>query len=147
MLAASYMKLNNLIVPGHSIGGICLGTTAGTFLDQLEPEDEITTENDTIAILNKGLITIYYTPQTELITAISCNQLFPGIYDNKLWPGMNVADVIRKSSRQTAWSGFVQIDGIEGIGLSMPEEQDDFEQLTDSLSPDFIFEELWVYNP
>lgn len=141
------MKLNHLIIPGYSIGGICLGTTVGSFLDQLEADDEITTENKTIAILNQGLITIYYTPQTELITAISCNQFFPGIYDNKLWPGMNVADVIRNSSTQTAWSGFVQIDGIEGIGLSLPQENDDFERLTDCLPPDFIFEELWVYNP
>lgn len=141
------MKLNNLIIPGHSIGGICLGTTVGSFLDQLEADDEIKAENNTIAILNQGLIIIYYTPQTELITAISCNQLFPGIYDNKLWPGMNVADVIRNSSRQTAWSGFVQIDGIEGIGLSLPQENDDFDQLTDFLPPDFIFEELWIYNP
>lgn len=141
------MKLNNLIIPGHSIGGICLGATAGSFLDRLESNDEIIIENDTIAILNKGLITIYYTPRTELITAISCNKLFPGIYDHKLWPGMNINDVIRNSSRQIAWSGFVQIDGIEGIGLSLPEEHDDFEQLTDFLSPNFIFDELWVYNP
>lgn len=140
------MKLNNLIIPGQSIGGVCLGTTAGSFLDRLESNDEIIMETDTAVILNQGLITIYYTLKKELITAISCNKLFTGTYAGKLWPGMNVTDVTRNSSTQIAWSGFVQVDGIQGIGLSMPEEQDDFEQLTDTFSPDFIFEELWVYK-
>lgn len=63
-----------------------------------------------------------------------------------LWPGMTVADVLRLSKEQVAWAGFVQIDQVNGIGLSLPEEYDDFDSLTDHFDLDFVFSELWVYD-
>jgi hypothetical protein len=45
-----------------------------------------------------------------------------------------------------AWAGFVQIDQVSGIGLSLPEEYDDFDSLTDHFDLDFVFNELWVYD-
>ncbi|KVV31142.1 hypothetical protein WK78_05250 [Burkholderia cepacia] len=59
---------------------------------------------------------------------------------------MSVGDVLKNSDTQIAWCGFVQIDGIKGIGLSLPDELDDFERLTDFLSTEFVFDELWVYS-
>ncbi len=65
---------------------------------------------------------------------------------DKLWPGITVSEVLANSKAQIAWSGFVQIDQLRGIGLSLPEELDDFESLSDILDPDYVFNELWVYT-
>lgn len=59
---------------------------------------------------------------------------------------MTVADIIKNTSSQVAWSGFVQVDNINGIDLPLPIEYDDFEKITDFLNLDFVFEELWVYQ-
>jgi len=37
------------------------------------------------------------------------------------------------------------VDNLGGVGLSLPEERDDFENILDEFDVDYIFEELWVY--
>lgn len=44
----------------------------------------------------------------------------------------------KNTSSQVAWSGFVQVDNIKSIGLSLPNECDDFEIITDFLDLDFV---------
>ena len=95
--------------------------------------------------INDNMITLYY-GKNGIISEISCSSKFNGVYDNKLWAGMTVEDVIRNTSSQVVWSGFVQVDNINGIGLPLPNEYDDFEKITDFLDLDFVFEELWVYQ-
>jgi hypothetical protein len=59
---------------------------------------------------------------------------------------MTVSELLRTSRQHVAYLGFVEIIGISGIGLALPNEKDDFCKLTDHLSEDHIFEELWVYD-
>ena len=59
---------------------------------------------------------------------------------------MTVADILTNTASQVAWSGFVQVDQIEGAGLSLPNEIDDFERLTDDFADNYVFEELWIYD-
>ena len=138
--------LNNSIVPGKSIGGIHLGENIIDVMYKLEDDHLFEQTNHNTIVVDAGTVTIFHDAETGVITAISCNQNFKGNFMNKLWPGMSVKDVLENSRHQIAWCGFVEIDKFRGIGLSLPAKYDDFERITDFLTPDFIFEELWVYG-
>ncbi|MCT8964495.1 hypothetical protein MN113_25285 [Pseudomonas veronii] len=138
------MDLTNAIVPKVSIGGIIIGESITQVQARLS--DKYKTHNSPNSfVIDNGFITAYHGVD-GVISAISCNAAFKGNYENKLWPGMTVADVLRLSEEQVAWAGFVQIDQVSGIGLSLPEEYDDFDSLTDHFDLDFVFGELWVYD-
>ena len=138
------MNLTNVIVPKVSIGGIAIGESITQVQARLSDKYKTHNSPDSFTIDN-GFITAYHGVD-GVISAISCNTAFKGNYENKLWPGMTVADVLRLSKEQVAWAGFVQIDQVSGIGLSLPEEYDDFDSLTDHFDLDFVFNELWVYD-
>lgn len=138
------MDITKIIVPKKSIGGICIGENIEKIEARISGRYKIHKEVNSLTI-DDGLIGAYHGTD-GIISSISCNRSFTGNYQNKLWTGMTVADVLRHSKEQVAWSGFVQIDTISGIGLSLPEEHDDFESLADYLGLDFVFDELWVYN-
>lgn len=138
------MNLTNVIVPKVSIGGIAIGESITQVQARLSDKYKTHNSPDSFTIDN-GFITAYHGVD-GVISAISCNTDFKGNYENMLWPGMTVADVLRLSKEQVAWAGFVQIDQVNGIGLSLPEEYDDFDSLTDHFDLDFVFSELWVYD-
>jgi hypothetical protein len=139
------MKLNNEIIPGIGIGGINLGENIDDILEKYAYEHEIKKISETSYSFDDGFLTIY-NGEKKIITSISCNKNFPGTYAGILWAGMTVSDVLQKSKSRVAWSGFVQVNGISGIGLSLPNEFDDFERITDHLDLNFVFDELWVYE-
>jgi hypothetical protein len=139
------MKLNNEILPGIGIGGVTLGENIDDILDKYAYEYEIKKTSETSHSFDGGFLTIY-NDEKKIITNISCNKNFSGAYAGVLWAGMTVSDVLQKSKSRIAWSGFVEVNGIRGIGLSLPNEFDDFEEITDYLDLNFIFEELWVYK-
>jgi hypothetical protein len=138
------MNITNQIVPKKSLGGISSGERITEVIGRFESGYSIEKQKNH-TVFNGGLITAYHDDQ-GLISSLSCNSKFKGNFLNKLWPGMTVADVMKSSLSQTAWSGFVQVDRIEGVGLSLPVFQDDFEKLSDEFDEDYIFEELWVYD-
>ncbi|WP_063936315.1 hypothetical protein [Caballeronia temeraria] len=138
--------MNNIIIPGQSIGGISLGDNISLVIDKLDRAHAIARVNPSTVKVDGGTLTIYHNPKNGCIESISANKNFKGNYKGKLWPGMNVDAVLKHSTTQIAWCGFVQVDGIKGVGLSLPNEFDDFEALTDFLDKSFIFDELWVYS-
>lgn len=138
--------MNNIIMPGQSMGGILLGEDISLVIDKLDRARTIERVNPSTVKVDGGKLTIYHNPKNGCIESISANKNFEGNYNGKLWPGMSVDDVLKHSTTQIAWCGFVQVDGIKGIGLSLPDEFDDFEALTDFLDKGFIFDELWVYS-
>ncbi len=101
---------------------------------------------DRNAVKVDNAISVYHDPANGRIESLACNNKFRGNFQGKLWPGMTVGDVLKNTETQIAWCGFVQVDDIKGVGLSLPDEFDDFERLTDFLSLDFVFNELWVYS-
>lgn len=138
------MIINATIVPGESLGGIAIGSNVEDIISELSNNYLLDAGPDSI-IINGGLITAYHNDAGTVIS-VSCNSSFKGSYLNKLWPGMTVADVLRTTRKQIAYIGFVKIIGIRGIGLSLPNDRDDFERLTDHFDEDYVFEELWIYK-
>ncbi|VWC51020.1 hypothetical protein [Burkholderia sp. LMG 13014] len=138
--------LNNIIVPGRSLGGILLGEEVEKVVDRLSEMHLIEYLNENTLKVDGGVITIYHDSESGRIENLACNAEFQGRYQGKLWPGMTVGDVLKMTETQMAWCGFVQVDGIKGVGLPLPGEFDDFERLTDFLDRKFIFNELWVYS-
>jgi hypothetical protein len=139
------MKLNSEIVPSEGIGGVMLGDFVRDVVERYSGEYNVKMLNDSSCSFDEGLLTIYFDPDGK-ITSISCNASFNGVYKDKLWSGMSVKDVVKNTNKQVAWTGFVQVDGINGIGLSLPDDLDDFDEITDHLSMDHVFDELWVYK-
>ncbi|HDR9765596.1 TPA: hypothetical protein QDC27_000806 [Burkholderia cepacia ATCC 25416] len=138
--------LSNIIVPAESLGGILLGEEVQGVVDRLSATDEVERVNQSTVEINGSETAIYHDPESGRIESLSCGKKFRGNFMGKLWPGMSVGDVLKNTETQIAWCGFVQVDGIKGIGLSLPGELDDFERLTDFLSAEFVFDKLWVYS-
>jgi hypothetical protein len=137
------MKLNNEIHPGIGIGGINLGENIDTILSNYAGEHDIEQISESSYSFDDGYLTLY-TDDVGTINHIACNKKFPGVFAGMLWPGMTVSDVLENSHSRVAWFGFVKVNAIKGIGLSLPNEFDDFDEITDHLDLDFVFEELWV---
>ncbi|NBF02172.1 hypothetical protein GV819_07685 [Pseudomonas sp. Fl5BN2] len=139
------MKINNIIIPGVSIGGVSIGEQIDNIAKTILKSEHLLEKTPNALIIINGLITAYHDSE-GIISAVSCNEKFQGKYMDKLWPGITVSEVLANSKAQMAWSGFVQVDQLRGVGLSLPEELDDFESLSDILDPDYVFNELWVYG-
>lgn len=132
------------IIPGKSLADINLNDNINNVIENISSIYTIEI-NDGIIILDNGLITIGY-ENSGSIYSIMCNEKFEGKYNDKLWPGMSVKDVLEHSRNQVALDGCVVVDGINGIGLPLPEGYDDFENITDFLSLDFIFKYISVFR-
>ncbi len=139
------MKLTQDIIPGRSLGGIALQAPVDAVIAGLQ-EHHLLRVAEGIVTIDDGLVTIGY-GQDRTIYSVMCNARFNGRYEDKLWAGMTVGDVLKHSTTQVAWGGAVVVDGIEGIGLPLPDGFDDFERLTDHLSPDHVFEHLSIFLP
>lgn len=139
------MRLINEIVPGRSLGGIPLQTSIDAVIESLRNHHAIKISEGTVFI-DDGLITIGY-DESRSIYSVMCNSGFECRYEGKLWAGMTVREVLNNSTTQVAWGGAVVVDGIEGIGLPLPDGFDDFERLTDHLPLDHVFEHLSVFIP
>lgn len=138
------MDITTSIVPKKSLGGISIGEQIDDVIARLSNTYLIDRSINRTTI-NGGLITAYH-DDAGFISSLSCNSKFEGDYKNKIWPGMTVADVTKNTSKQVAWSGFVEVDQIGGVGLSLPNELDDFERLADYFDEGYVFEDLWVYE-
>lgn len=132
------------ITPGESLAGIKLDSKINSIISNLSKDYSIEM-NDGIILLNDGIITIGY-EEDGSIYSIMCNENFEGNYKEKLWAGMSVKDVLQHSSTQVAFGGCVVVDGINGIGLPLPDGYDDFEKITDFLPLSFIFNHLSIFR-
>lgn len=137
------MKLSADIVAGQSLGGINLRTSVGAVITSLGDRRALDLCNGVVSI-DGGTILIGY-GEDRLIYSVMCDHRFKGNYLGKLWPGMTVRDVLENSATQTAWGGAVVVDGIDGVGLPLPSGWDDFDQLTDHLQMEHVFEHLSVF--
>lgn len=72
-----------------------------------------------------------------------CDEKFKGRYNDQLWAGMSVKDVVKHSRYQVALDGCVVVDG---IGLPLPDGCDDFKNITDFLPLNFIFKHLSIFR-
>ncbi|MCO5357160.1 hypothetical protein [Acidovorax kalamii] len=139
------MMVSDKIIPGKSLGGIQLNSHIDNVYKMFAPECKIEKKNNSL-ILNDGLIVVGYGVGDELIYSVMCGVNYPYRFDGKLWAGMTVADVLNHSQRQIAYGGCVVVDGINGVGLPLPAGLDDFEQITDFLELDHVFENLSVFR-
>lgn len=139
------MKSNNEIHPLIGIGGIKLGENIDTILSNYAGAHEIEKISESSYSFGDGFLTVY-TDDDGNINHIACIKKFPGVFAGMLLPGMTVRNVLQNSHSRVAWTGFFKMNGIKGIGRSLPNEFDDFYEKTYHLNLDFIFEELRVYK-
>ena len=144
------LKINNEIIPNKSNGGITLDSNIDELLLGIERNSDyyITNFSENYIVINDKYITVYFDPKERKISYISCSLNFKGIYEDrntKLWTGMTVLDVLNNTKEQVAWSGFVKVNKLHGIGLPLPDDLDDFSNLDDFLDLDFAFEEIAIY--
>jgi len=132
------------IIPGKSLAGINLGDNINDYITNNIFNNYYIGKNG-LMFLDDEIITIGY-EDDGTIYSIMCDERFEGTYKNKLWAGMSVKDVLDNSHNQVAFGGCVIVDGINGIGLPLPKEYDDFERITDFLPINFIFKYLSIFR-
>lgn len=138
------MWLNNEIIPGKSLGGVCLDEKVDFVVERFSPHYDVKI-GDGVVKFNNDLIMLGY-DENRLIYSAMCGVGYSHRFSGKLWAGMTVAEVIENSRTQVAWGGCVIVDGINGIGLPLPSGLDDFEVLTDFLEFDYVFPHLSVFR-
>lgn len=132
------------IIPGESLAGIRLGDNIEHVISKVSGYYKIST-NDGVILLDDGIITVGYEDNGS-VYSVMCDKRFKVKYKSKLWAGMSVKDVLEHSKEQVAFGGCVIVDRINGVGLPLPNEFDDFEKITDFLPLDFTFEYLSVFR-
>ncbi|CAN7170442.1 hypothetical protein [Acidovorax sp. LjRoot194] len=139
------MLINEKIVPGKSLGGIDLNSHINSVVKNFSLEYKVE-KNNGIMVLDDGLIVVGYGLDDGLVYSVMCGIDYPYKYNEKLWAGMTVSDVVNNSQKQVAYGGCVVVDGINGIGLPLPPGMDDFEQITDFLELDHVFQNLSIFR-
>lgn len=138
------MLLNGEIFPGTSLGGIALNEEVDSVIKRYSENYRL--KNDSgILTFNDDLIVLGY-DGGGLVYSVMCGIKYPHKYAGKLWAGMTVAEVIENSTTQVALGGCVVVDGVNGVGLPLPNGLDDFEALTDFLELEYVFANLSVFR-
>lgn len=130
--------------PGISLGGVFIGSNSLKTIELLSPCHKVESKPGLI-VVNEGLLSISYDSDSA-IDSIMCNTALQCKYKKLLWPGMTVRDLLKNTTTQVAIGGCVIVDGIDGIGLPLPSDADDFESITDFLPLDHVFEHLSVFR-
>ncbi|ACX86203.1 hypothetical protein [Pectobacterium parmentieri] len=138
------MNGKHLITPGKTLLGISLEENIESVISDISNNYSISRDAGIVS-LNDGEIVIGH-EDNGIIYSVMCDKRSNARYENKLWPGMSVKDVLDNSKEQIAFGGCVVIDRINGIGLPLPNDFDDFERITDFLSMDFVFEYLSIFR-
>ena len=140
------MLIDREIKPGVSLGGIKLGESVDLYLDKLSTHYLVRDDRETSwAFVGDDLISIAYDAD-RLITTVCANSRFQGSYAGLIWPGMTVLQVIQNTHAQTEYAGCIVINGIDGVGLPLPEEHDDFENLGQSIPDETVLEYISVFQ-
>ena len=140
------LKLNgrHSVLPGVSMAGVNLNSQIDEVISALACEYDVK-QSDRIVTVDGGLLIIGYDPDGK-INSVMCNCECNAKYGDKLWAGMSVKDVLMSSEQQIALGGCVVVDGVNGIGLPLPEGLDDFERITDFLPLDHVFAHLAIFR-
>jgi hypothetical protein len=143
------------IIPGQSIGGICVGDDAEEIVGQLEQMGATVT---CMAFENVGQH--YFEWQVKdwgisfvesssgKIERIACTLGYEGRYKQIFYPGMSVGQVIRASKKQVFIHGMIVVDGEFGAFFDVPEiydgkQYDDIDTVL-QLPDDMILDSLHV---
>lgn len=139
------------IIPGKSIGGICLGDNVADVIESVGDKFSI----DAISFENFGTKYFYYKinngaisftcNESGKIVSLWCKPPYLGKFDKKFYPGITVRELKNISKKQSIIKGYLIIDNNKLIYYGMPEDIDDFNRFSD-LDDDVIFDELYVGN-
>ena len=139
------------IVPGKSIGGICLGDNINDIIQRIEYKYSLTkssfsnnTGNYSFYRVQGGAIS-FTTNNHGVIVALWCEPPYLGSFKGKLYPGITAREISDKSKRQDIIKGYLVIDQDFTIYFGMPDDIDDFNSFSD-LDDETIFNELYVGN-
>jgi hypothetical protein len=138
------MNLNEPIIPGIALAGFKIGENINEAIEYI-PDSYNVERLEHWTLIDDGLFTIAF-DEKKLIYCISCDSRYDVRYQDKLWAGMSVRNVLERSTKQVAHVGFVVVDDIGGIGLPLPADSDDFQNISDVLSLDHVFNELSVFK-
>lgn len=118
------------IVPGVSIGGVCLGDNAQKIVEELERTGVVVSrkvfENfgrsfSEWEIKGWGL---QFVEEARKIIRVSCSSGYAGRYRQTFYPGMSVRQIVEASDKQLCVHGTVVVDGEFGVFYDVPEIYD-----------------------
>lgn len=139
------------IIPGKSIGGICLGDNVADITECIGDKfsiDVFPFENFGTKYfcykINNGAIS-FACNESGQVVSLWCEPPYLGSFDKKLYPGITAGELKKISKKQSIIKGYLVIDNNKLIYYGMPEDIDDFNRFSD-LEDDVMFNELYVGN-
>ena len=117
------------ILPGHSIGNICLGMHYEDVLAHLAEKDYSTSERDfanagtkffEITIDDGTLVAI--ANEQGSIVRLQCGTRYAGKLRSVFFAGMSVRNILKQSSKQLMLHGLLVLDGEYGAAYGVPSE-------------------------
>jgi len=142
------------IIPGVSIGGVCLGKDAQKIVEELKgigvaisqrPFENLGRSFSEWEIKDWGLS---FVQETGRIIRVSCNPIYEGRYKQSFYPGMSVKQIVSASNKQLLIHGMLVVDGEYGAFFDVPEiyegkPYDDIDT-TSQLPGDMILKQIHV---
>jgi len=139
------------IVPGKSIGGICLGDNADDIVWNILDEFDVQAfDFDNFGMkytcyrIDGGAIS-FSANEAGNIVSLCCKPPYTGRFDKRFYPGITAGEIKARSKRQELVGGYLVLDRNYLAYYAMPDEIDDFDRFSD-LDDDVVFNELYVGN-
>lgn len=146
------MDITAPIIAGHSLAGITLGTSVEPVLAQAYQQgrkvDLQVFHYATIDLhsykIDQGVVTVN-ADAAGTIVSLSCQQPYQGTYQNKLWPGMSITQIIAVSQKQMLLHGSLVVDAEFGVCFDVPYPYDEYDYVHE-LPKDLVLDNLYVKN-
>lgn len=139
------------IIPGKSIGGICLGDDVNDIIGRIGGRFDIDKSNfENFGVkythykVNKGAVS-FVCDESNKVISLWCEPPYKGSFNKKLYPGITAGELKAKSKKQILIKGYLVIDDNPFIYYGMPDDIDDFNFFSD-LDDEVVFNELYVGN-
>jgi hypothetical protein len=146
---STFIDYNAKIVPGESIGNICLSEsaekwTAVAYAQGLQVSVNSFSSDFEEYILDNGVISFVTSKATGLIQNICCSPPFLGTFQG-ISVGITVESLLGMELQLTLLHGFLLLNQEFTIGFSLPNEYDRFDiDYVSDLPPSLLLDKLYI---
>lgn len=149
-MVVEMIDINAEIISFKSMGNINLGADISAMLPDIyinnivkESEYFLPDGERRLAYNIDNILTVATLSNYEIIS-IGCNEIYNGLYKNKLFAGIEMQRVIELTSSQRILNGMLIVDGDYGIAFILPSPYDEIADYIEHIPLDLKLNEIYV---
>ncbi|BFO10746.1 hypothetical protein [Serratia rubidaea] len=140
------------IIPFKSIGNISLNDNISNYLEDMYSEFNVEVKeyiipfpfNEVnIAYILDGTLRISTTQDGEII-GVGCNENYKGRYNNTLYPGITMGDLIALTTSQRILNGTIIVNDNYGMSFTLPSPYDEIADYIEHIPHDVKLNEIYI---